>query len=252
MNIISIVNGIVNEAKISDKLKIDEHNICVNILSDTDLYLQIDGNKDAKIKIILDKNVSFRMFNFSETKDCDIEFYIEQKQGSTFIMNSFYKNEDTKIITNIDLNGTNSKLEYNFSCLGETTKELRINHNYSNTNSIVKSHGVSIDKKIEFKITEFVPKESINCTLSQSSKIINLGENKCSIKPILLIDEKDVNASHSSIVTKISDDDLLYLMSRGLKKDIATNLLVNGFLMSNLSLKNEEKHILFEKHIFRR
>lgn len=252
MNIISIVNGKIDKTKISNDLQVKEDNISINVISDSNLYLEILGDKNLKIDLNILENVSFRVFVFCDTSSCNINFDIIQSQNSNLIMNNFYKNNDTFINANINLSGINSNLEYNYSCLGKTNKKLRINHNFPKTNSIVKSHAVSCNDEVEFEITEFVPKGSINCNLSQNSKIINLKENKGLIKPILLIDEKEVNATHSSIVTPINDSDLLYLMSRGIEMSEATNLLVNGFLINNLSLIDEEKHILFEKHIFRR
>jgi Fe-S cluster assembly protein SufB len=43
------------------------------------------------------------------------------------------------------------------------------------------------------------------------------------------IDEKDVNIEHEATVSKVGEEQLFYLMSRGLNQDEATAMIVNGF-----------------------
>ena len=47
--------------------------------------------------------------------------------------------------------------------------------------------------------------------------------------PTMQIDEKDVAVGHEATVSKIGEEQLFYLMSRGLKENEATALIVNGF-----------------------
>ena len=48
--------------------------------------------------------------------------------------------------------------------------------------------------------------------------------------PYVDVREDDVSMGHEATVSKISDDQLFYLMSRGLTENEATNLIVQGFL----------------------
>lgn len=48
--------------------------------------------------------------------------------------------------------------------------------------------------------------------------------------PILLIDEYDVIAGHAASVGRVDQEQLYYLMSRGIKKETAEKLIVEGFL----------------------
>jgi Fe-S cluster assembly protein SufB len=43
------------------------------------------------------------------------------------------------------------------------------------------------------------------------------------------VDEKDVNIEHEATVSKVGEEQLFYLMSRGLTQDEATAMIVNGF-----------------------
>src|SRR4029077_6767721 len=48
--------------------------------------------------------------------------------------------------------------------------------------------------------------------------------------PYMKIDEKDARIGHESTVSKVGDDQLFYLMSRGLTETEATAMIVNGFI----------------------
>jgi len=48
--------------------------------------------------------------------------------------------------------------------------------------------------------------------------------------PTMEIDEEDVSITHEATVSKISDEQLFYLMSRGVKEDEAMNMIVRGFV----------------------
>jgi Fe-S cluster assembly protein SufB len=49
-------------------------------------------------------------------------------------------------------------------------------------------------------------------------------------KPYMEIGERDARIGHEATVSKVGDDQLFYLMSRGLSEAQATSLIVNGFI----------------------
>jgi FeS assembly protein SufB len=48
--------------------------------------------------------------------------------------------------------------------------------------------------------------------------------------PYMEIDEKDARIGHEATVSKVGDDQIFYLMSRGLSEQQATAMIVNGFI----------------------
>lgn len=48
--------------------------------------------------------------------------------------------------------------------------------------------------------------------------------------PVIQVDEDEVEIGHEATVSKIGEEQLFYLTSRGLKEDEATALIVNGFI----------------------
>jgi Fe-S cluster assembly protein SufB len=48
--------------------------------------------------------------------------------------------------------------------------------------------------------------------------------------PVIEIDEQDVTIGHEASVSKVGEDQLFYLMSRGLTEEAANAMVVNGFI----------------------
>ena len=55
-------------------------------------------------------------------------------------------------------------------------------------------------------------------------------ESRSDTYPYMEIDEKDARIGHEATVSKVGDDQLFYLMSRGLTEQQATAMIVNGFI----------------------
>jgi len=55
-------------------------------------------------------------------------------------------------------------------------------------------------------------------------------ESRSDTYPVNIIDEHDVTVGHEASVSKVGENQLFYLMSRGLNEVQATSLIVNGFI----------------------
>jgi Fe-S cluster assembly protein SufB len=64
----------------------------------------------------------------------------------------------------------------------------------------------------------------------QCSSLILDAASKASTSPEMQIEENEVEAAHEATVGKIGEDQLFYLMSRGITQDEAESLIVNGFI----------------------
>ena len=75
----------------------------------------------------------------------------------------------------------------------------------------------------------------------QTSRALSFEEGqKSTILPELLIDENDVQASHAMSIGRMDEDQLYYMMSRGLSVQQCTSLISTGYLMPVTEvLKNE-------------
>ena len=76
----------------------------------------------------------------------------------------------------------------------------------------------------------------------QNSKIMVFDEHSDAVaKPILKIDDNDIEASHAAVVGKISDDHMFYLTSKGLSENEARELITYGYLKPILNGFDDEK-----------
>jgi len=55
-------------------------------------------------------------------------------------------------------------------------------------------------------------------------------ESRSDTYPTMEVDEKDVAIGHEATVSKVGDEQLFYMMSRGLTEQEATTMIVNGFI----------------------
>ena len=254
MNKIVINNGI--------KLNIDNSIDCEYINDELIKKLTIKVLKDTKLEIIVKCDIKLDIsVEINKNIKCDL---LEIKEGSKFkIQNKYILRENSLLnITKlnkldniferniINLKEKNSTINYVLKtvCSNSEKYDIAVNHNDINTNSNIINNGVNINNGIlEFNVTATVPKGKKNCTINQNNRIINLTNNNCTIRPILLIDEVDVSANHSALIGNFKNEEYFYIERLGIDKKQAMKMLLEGFIKSNC---NNQKQLnnMFEKY----
>ena len=129
---------------------------------------------------------------------------------------------------------TNPNIDKNSDQYKNAKKDIDINVNHlaRETRSNVVNNGISFENgKNYFNVCGTIKPNMKNSDVRQITRGLILSPSgECVANPILLIDYYDVKAYHGATIGKISDDDLFYLMSRGLTKNEAFMLLINGLL----------------------
>lgn len=128
-------------------------------------------------------------------------------------------------------------------------------HEHSDTKSMMLAKGILSDKsRAMHRGTIRVEKDSINCQGDQRSDLLLLGdEARCNAIPILEVGNDDVSCSHGTTVGQIDEEQLFYLLSRGLNEEEARKLLVLGFVepilqkIENEKVREEIKEIIQER-----
>ncbi|MDE7263307.1 MAG: SufD family Fe-S cluster assembly protein [Anaeroplasmataceae bacterium] len=192
-----------------------------------------------------------------------IELYVEQGARVTYqILNSknTYRNfkcNGELIVTQICLEESKESLDIellsdfakaNVELLSLASHHLaeftqRIEHKSKQTESNISNFGVALHSgEITFETTGQILKGMAKSKCVQLSKGIVLDDDSSvTSKPILLIDEFDVTANHGASIGKMSDDSLFYLMSRGLSKQEAFLLILEGILSPFISKVQDEQ-----------
>lgn len=70
---------------------------------------------------------------------------------------------------------------------------------------------------------------NVKSTVQCDALLIN-PESRSDTYPVIEVREKSATVSHEARVSKVSDDQLLYLMSRGIPEDEAMAMVVSGFI----------------------
>ncbi len=213
-------------------------------VNDNELY---EIKSDCRVRI--EKNVNARIIDTSNKANIVI-YVLEDSKLDYTILNSnnsertfFIKGELD--INEIEIGESNSVTKANlmkpYSIFNSkvliindnknSNYEIYVNHQAKYTKSNIYNFGLSMnDANIKFDITGKINKGMSKSNCEQLSRGVVIGNSTVEAKPILLIDEYDCIAHHGASIGKMSDDDLFYLMSRGLTKNEAFFLILKGIV----------------------
>lgn len=143
---------------------------------------------------------------------------------------------NNKLDATINLNEEGATCEWHLASLSSNNdnKDIVVNiyHNHPSTFGRIDNYGVCKDQgKLQFSGISYILKGCHQSKSHQNAKIV-VFDNECvaKAKPILKIDENDIEASHAASVGKVSDEHIFYLTSRGLNLEEAKMLITLGYL----------------------
>lgn len=137
---------------------------------------------------------------------------------------------------NIRLQGKNSSLEMKNVIINSSSKNhdysFQIIHEAEQTASQMTNFGIcNRISKLNIATDGIIIKGAKGTDLKQKNKGLILDEKSAiAASPWLEIGEHDCLASHGASIGAIDDDELYYLMSRGLTKEQSEKLIVGGFM----------------------
>lgn len=232
MNKIIVKNNIVNNYQ-DDTIKIEDN--IIKIEKDSDYEIEyIDCDKVELIINIINSRVNIMESSFDNTLEIDNIYNINN--GGVKI-NKFYTNEGVKEKIVVNLNKEKDYIYYNFSSITKGIEEyiMDINHNAKNTLSNISNKLVALkNSKINFTINSNVYKECNRSILEQNTRIVTMDKCDAKIQPNMFIDLDDVEARHGSVIGTFKDDQIFYLMSKGISYNDTLKLLIKGYLLGNV------------------
>ncbi len=139
---------------------------------------------------------------------------------------------DQPLDIQIDLVGENASVDIKIIYLCQTKVNIKtqINHlaNQTTSNQLIK--GLSRGQT-SFHGTIFIPENISQCIGNQLHQGMLLSDNAgIEAIPQLDIFSEDVSCSHGSTFGKVDEDQLFYLMARGIDFQSAKNILIKGFI----------------------
>lgn len=229
------MNKILVNNKKNNFLEMDQ----LEFLENDTLFLEIeDRKKDLFLVVKDDVCVTLNIL----AHDVDFSFHIKLGEHSSLSMNVLIIEGNMNIDASLEGEYANFSFCYSTIASKDSYNQIEVNHNQNHTTSKLCNHGFSLSKAaLVFDVSARIPKEASNCISNQDNQIIQKEDSLSKINPNLYIDNYNVEASHSAYVGEFKEQELFYLMSRGISKEESEVLLLKAFLLGNLELTEELK-----------
>ena len=199
------------------------------------LFTKLPDNPELTIDVDKDSDITFSFLAKEVPEQYKITVNIK---GNSKIEAYFADFSNKKVHFSFvgNLLESESTMNWHLSSLSASqdnkTFDISVNHIAPRTYAIMDNYGVCKDDgKLVFSGISSINNGSRGSKTHQNSKIMVFDALSNGIaKPILKIDENDIEASHAAVVGKINDEHLFYLTSRGLTEADAKQLITFGYL----------------------
>ena len=222
------------------------------------LYLEGDNVIDIEIRGGSALSSEHWMFEVREGEQASVSILQDVASGERLAMFDAIVNEDSTLnLLASDLGGNNSKTRVNGFLKGHDSslREVLVSfvgsrvmdvlstlyHSGSHTQGLLILKGVVEDKGILYSkglIKVFKGASRSKTRLVDEALVI--GNGKVNSIPSLEVEDLNVEASHASFISHLDDEKVYYLLTRGLRRGLAEDLIVLGFI--------DEKLREFSKH----
>jgi len=158
------------------------------------------------------------------------------KENEALVLPVVWTGEKKEINYNISLSNIGASVTFLMLLLGEKEDRVKININVNHlakeTKSKVIVKGIINDSaNVDFTGLVKIEKGSKGSNAWLAAHLLLLSKKaKGRAVPSLEILENDIKAGHATTVGKVSEQELFYLMSRGLSKTKARDMIIQGFL----------------------
>ena len=192
--------------------------------------VEIHVLKNAKVRYSSIENWSKNTYNLNTKRG------IVYENGILEWVNGNLGSKITMLYPCSILKGKNSHTEYlGIAYAGENQFQdtgCKVYHIGENTSSMVISKGISkANGASSYRGLVKISRNAKNSKTSVRCDGLMLDEKSRALTfPSMDVQENQVEVSHEAAVGKIGEDQLFYLMSRGLSEDEATKIIVSGFI----------------------
>lgn len=214
---------------------------------DLDLTFRGSGRCDVFVKIVhagkmrirtfaeKDAKISYLFWNVSDEKMDIDESHEVLGNADVTVAYGECNGADTHRVTYVALREEGAKALVSSATMVDCDKNYQMNvvnfapHTYGD----IRNYAVVLGKgKLMIDAIGKIVKGAHRSESHQTSRALSFEAGQhAEILPELLIDEDDVQASHAMSMGTVDEDQLYYLMSRGLSMQQCTTLISSGYLM---------------------
>lgn len=224
------------------------HDKKITFKKNGDYTLEYINSTNIQLTLDLQEHVFLKLFIFSTENDLLVNNHYQLAEYSQLLLFQFYHNKSVQEKIEVDLNGAYSRFTNNFSSIscGKEEYHMIVNHQNHHVESTITNKCIGLDNsKIHFQIDSKLPKGNGACQMNQETRILTLGDVDALVTPNMFIEEDSVEARHGTVIGSFAEDDIFYLMSRGISREESILLLTKGFLFSNLVVDLEKRSKIF-------
>jgi len=241
-----------------------EINLNLSKKTNTKLYLILKTSQPSiydfhvflEQEAILDVFTVFR--NVEKTSLTINREFILEKSSELKISNALLNMGETTLNEFVSLNGEQANVELDMLNIGSYNDVFVVNQDISHkakstisniTNSLISNANSVLDYSVSGRIL----KGNEHSSCKQTNKGIILSEfGEIGVEPKLFIDEYNVEASHGAAIGQIDEEQLYYLLSRGLTESEARNLIISGYTKPFVNkIDDEDIKELVERQILK-
>ncbi len=192
--------------------------------------VEIHAGEGARVRYSSIENWSKNTYNLNTKRA------IVRKNGVIEWVNGNMGSKTTMLYPASVLIGKNAKSDYlgiAFAGRGQNQDTgAKVYHLAKNTASVVRSKSISKDGGItSYRGLLHIRKGALNCKSHvRCDALIVDNKSKSNTFPYMDVNEKESELGHEATVGKISDEQVFYLMSRGISKESAVQMIVSGFI----------------------
>ena len=218
-----VVDENINKIDIPENSKTDI--LFLALPKEKEFVINVNKNSESTISFLAKSTIDGYVITINIRENSRVEGYLadfsKEKENFNFVANLLERN---------------AVMNWHLASLtaGSDSKkfDISVNHNSPATFARMDNYGVCKDSgKLVFSGISTIFNGSKGSKTHQNSKIMVFDKESNGIaKPILKIDENDIEASHAAVVGKINDEHLFYLTSRGLTESAAKELITFGYL----------------------
>ncbi len=233
-----------------NKIICDDINVLINgktisFNNDNEYLLEYMDDGDYKLKFIINGNIKLTEISFDLKLNIGNKYVIEYGELSLV---KFYNSLSVLETSDVDLCNPMCKVDYHFAniCRGNEHYTININHQAEKTRSRIYNRSVALkDSTLKFIINSNVSKKAIKSNIDQNTRIVTMGDADTKISSNRFIPIDDIEARHGSVIGTFDDDQVFYLMSKGINYNDTLKLLIKGYLLGNLEVDyNIRKRII--------
>ena len=202
------------DSKINESLIYVKDNSTLNI---------INPYKSLDLNILIDEDKTLDVNLFNNVGPLTININVESKSNSVLNFNNSFIAEE-KYELNIDTNLYGDNIKNNVNIRGINEKGGAV---------VIKMNGVVAGETKDNEISEY-------------ARIINKSDESTVLIPNLIVNTSEVLANHGVSIGGLNENEIFYLMSKGINEADAKKIIEHGFILSIMddNVKENIKNIL--------